>query len=81
MDEAQARQVKELESSKERLIRDYLELQDQADDLNGRIYNLCCEIESLNRQIDQLREKTQTEAPSAPPATQTPRTNQIPPLA
>jgi len=81
MDETQERLVKELEASKERLIHSYLELQDQADDLNGRIYHLCCEIETLNRRIAALR--SQPPPPngslSAPAVVQKP--NQIPPMA
>ena len=51
MDEATSKRVEEIEASKARLIDEYIKLQDQADELNGRIFNLCCEIEALNRQI------------------------------
>lgn len=51
MDDATAQKVKDLEASKARMIGHYLELQDRADELNGRIYRLCCDIETLNRQI------------------------------
>jgi predicted nucleic acid-binding Zn-ribbon protein len=43
--------VQELESEKEKLIRRYMSMQDEADDLNGRIYSLCCEIEAMNQRL------------------------------
>ena len=49
----------ELEKEKERMIHRYLELQDQADALNETIYHTCCDIEILNRKIEQAREEVQ----------------------
>ena len=49
--------VQALEREKERKIQSYLDLQDQADALNERIYQLCCTIEILNRQIEQAKEE------------------------
>jgi len=60
MDTAEAKaeaRVKELEREKESRIRHYLGLQDEADALNERIYRVCCEIETLNRRIEQAREE------------------------
>ncbi len=48
--------VLELEHEKEALIRRYMQMQDQADDLNGQIYQVCCSIEVLNRRIEQARD-------------------------
>lgn len=49
--------LKALEADKERMIREYLSLQDQVDELNGRIYGVCCGVEGLNAQILALREE------------------------
>jgi hypothetical protein len=49
--------VLELEHEKEALIHRYMEMQDQADDLNGQIYQVCCSIEVLNRRIEQARDE------------------------
>jgi len=57
MDEKDRLEV--LEQEKERMIRRYLELQDQADELNGVIYRLCCDIEVLNLRIQKAREEVQ----------------------
>lgn len=43
--------VKALQAEKTRLIEHYLRMQDEADELNGRIYQLCCEIEAMNAKI------------------------------
>ena len=44
-----------LERDKERMIRHYLELQDEADAVNEKIYNLCCEIEAMNLRIKEAK--------------------------
>lgn len=54
MDEKQAR-LEAMELEKERKIRHYMELQDQADAMNEQIYNTCCEVEALNLQIETLK--------------------------
>lgn len=79
MDDVQAQKVRELEASKARMISTYLELQDQADELNGRIYSLCCEIEILNQQIAQIRKASPGPIPLASPPPPGPA--QIPPIA
>ncbi len=66
MDEREER-LKALEGDKERMIREYLSLQDQADDLNGRIYRVCCGVETLNAQILALREEIRRAALQAAP--------------
>lgn len=83
MDDVQAQKVRELEASKARMISTYLELQDQADELNGRIYNLCCEIEIVNQQIAQIRKAAPGPATPVRPMTSPPPPGpaQIPPIA
>ena len=56
MDEKQAR-LEAMELEKERKIRHYMELQDKADAMNEQIYKTCCDVESLNLQIDALKEE------------------------
>jgi hypothetical protein len=46
-----------METDKERKIRQYMELQDQADAMNEQIYKVCCEVEGLNVQINALKEE------------------------
>lgn len=45
------KKVKELEAQKLALIERYLKMQDEADEMNERIYHLCCDIEALNISI------------------------------
>ncbi len=52
-------QLEALEKEKERKIRDYLDLQDQADAVNEKIYRLCCDIETLNCRIRKTREEVE----------------------
>jgi predicted nucleic acid-binding Zn-ribbon protein len=56
MDEKQAR-LEAMELDKERKIRHYMELQDQADAMNEQIYKVCCDVETLNVQISALKEE------------------------
>ena len=56
MDEKQAR-LEAMELEKERKIRQYMQLQDQADAMNEQIYKTCCDVEALNLQIDALKEE------------------------
>jgi predicted nucleic acid-binding Zn-ribbon protein len=56
MDEKQAR-LEAMELEKERKIRHYMELQDQADAMNEQIYHVCCDVEALNVQISALKEE------------------------
>ena len=73
MDEATALKVKELETSKASLIGHYLELQDQADELNGKIFHLCCEIETLNSQIAVLKNGFPVNGTAAPSPVDVPK--------
>jgi len=57
--------VLELEHEKEALIRRYMAMQDQADDLNGQIYEVCCSIEVLNRRIEQVRDEARKQLAKA----------------
>ncbi|MBI4566087.1 MAG: hypothetical protein HY716_15485 [Planctomycetes bacterium] len=43
--------LKELEAEKRRLIEQYMQLQDAADEMNERIYHVCCEVEIVNQKI------------------------------
>ena len=56
MDEKQAR-LEAMELEKERKIRQYMQLQDQADAMNEQIYKTCCDVEALNLQIDVLKDE------------------------
>lgn len=56
MDEKQAR-LEAMEIEKERKIRRYMELQDEADAMNEQIYRVCCDVETLNVQISALKEE------------------------
>lgn len=55
-DEKAGAKMLELEKEKDRLIHRYIKMQDQADDLNGEIFSVCCNIEVLNKRIEQARE-------------------------
>ena len=46
-----------MELEKERKIRHYMELQDQADAMNEQIYRVCCDVETLNVQISALKDE------------------------
>lgn len=56
MDEKQAR-LEAMEIEKEKKIRHYMELQDEADKMNEQIYHVCCDVEALNVQINALKEE------------------------
>jgi hypothetical protein len=56
MNEKEAR-LEAMELEKERKIREYMKLQDQADAMNEQIYRTCCDVEALNLQIDVLKEE------------------------
>ena len=56
MNEKEAR-LEAMELEKEKKIRHYMELQDQADAMNEQIYHVCCDVEALNVQITALREE------------------------
>ena len=56
MNEKEAK-LEAMEIEKERKIRAYMELQDQADAMNEQIYKVCCEVEGLNVQINALKEE------------------------
>ncbi|OHB69897.1 MAG: hypothetical protein A2W23_05680 [Planctomycetes bacterium RBG_16_43_13] len=57
-----ASRIKELEKEKEILIVRYLKLQDMVDGYNEEIYNICCEIEALNKKIDKEKEDIERKA-------------------
>jgi hypothetical protein len=48
--------VKELEAQKLALIEKYMKMQDDADELNERIYHICIDIEALNLKITKAKE-------------------------
>lgn len=56
MDEKQAR-LEAMELDKERKIRQYMELQDKVDAMNEQIYRVCCDVETLNVQINTLKDE------------------------
>lgn len=56
MNEKQAK-LEGMELEKERKIRHYMQLQDQADAMNEQIYKVCCDVEALNVQISALKEE------------------------
>jgi len=57
MEVGEAVTLQELQSKKENLIRVYLSLQDRVDQYNGKIYEVCCEIEALNMMIAEEQKK------------------------
>lgn len=48
-------ELQALEKQKERMIHQYLALQDKADAVNEEIFHLCCEIETMNARITILQ--------------------------
>jgi predicted nucleic acid-binding Zn-ribbon protein len=56
MNEKEAK-LEAMELDKERKIRTYMALQDQVDAMNEQIYKVCCEVETLNVQINALKEE------------------------
>lgn len=64
--EDESRKVKELEAQKLALIEKYMKMQDEADDLNERIYRICCEIEALNLTITKAKEEEAKKKAAAP---------------
>jgi len=54
-DKEKAAKLASMETEKERKIRAYMELQDQADAMNEQIYKVCCDVEALNAQINALK--------------------------
>ena len=58
----QKEELRAAEKHKERMIHEYMKLQDQADALNEDIYKVCCGIETLNAQITILKEQIQRAA-------------------
>ena len=56
MNEKEAK-LEAMELEKERKIRQYMELQDQADAMNEQIYKICCDVEAMNVQISALKEE------------------------
>lgn len=57
-----------LEREKERMIGQYMQLQDKADSLNDEIYHVCCDIEALNVQISMAQETLRKAALKPAPA-------------
>ena len=55
MDDEKKAKLESMETEKERKIRHYMELQDQADAMNEQIYRVCCDVEALNAQINALK--------------------------
>jgi hypothetical protein len=49
--------LESIERDKERMIRQYMSLQDRADAVNEEIYKVCCSVEALNVQISALKEE------------------------
>ncbi len=54
--EEEGAEVRRLEAEKLVLIEKYMKLQDEADDINERIYHLCIDIEALNLKITKAQE-------------------------
>lgn len=53
--------VQALEIQKNQLIEQYIRLQDEADEYNKKIYDVCCQIQVLNEEIEKLKKKRQQE--------------------
>jgi hypothetical protein len=59
--------LQELHRKKEKLIRSYLSLQDAVDEYNGKIYEVCCEIEAVNLMITEEERKQAVKQPAKQP--------------
>ena len=71
--EEEAVKVRELEAQKLALIERYMKMQDKADEMNERIYHLCCEIKTLNLSIElAVEEEKKKKAAAAKAAIQGP---------
>jgi predicted nuclease with TOPRIM domain len=57
VDTTHENRIKELEAQKLALIEKYMKMQDEADEMNERIYHVCCEIEALNLNITKAKEE------------------------
>ena len=66
-DDKQAK-LASMEADKEKKIRHYMELQDQADAMNEQIYRVCCDVEALNVQISALKEEIKKATKTPKPA-------------
>ncbi|MHC4607709.1 MAG: hypothetical protein ACYTAF_12410 [Planctomycetota bacterium] len=55
-------QSEKLKREKKQLIEIWCRVQDQAEELNGRIYEISCEIEAINLKIEQALERERREA-------------------
>jgi len=73
--EEEATKVRELEAQKLALIEKYMKMQDEADEMNERIYHLCCEIETLNISIGLAIEEEKKKKAAAAKAAIQGRTN------
>ena len=58
--------IKRLQSARDRMIKEYLALQDRVDEMNSQIYDLCTEIESMNKEIAVMREAMKESATPVP---------------
>lgn len=54
--EEEGAEVRKLEAEKLVLIEKYMKLQDEADEMNERIYHVCIDIEALNLKITKAKE-------------------------
>jgi hypothetical protein len=67
--------VKELEALKLALIEKYMKMQDEADEINERIYHICIDIEALNLKITQAKEDEEKKKAMAAKAARNPPPN------
>ena len=72
MNEKEAK-LEAMKLDKERKIRDYMALQDQVDAMNEQIYKVCCEVETLNVQINALKEELKKAGKNGKAANGTPK--------
>jgi ABC-type arginine transport system permease subunit len=66
MDE-QREKLEAMEREKELMIRQYMELQNKAEEVNEQIYKVCCGVETLNVHIAALQEEIRRAAFKALP--------------
>ena len=65
--------LKQLKTLKEKLIRRYLKLQDEADKVNERVYGVCCEVEKINLEIQEEEVRLKKLAAAATSGSRSPR--------
>jgi predicted nuclease with TOPRIM domain len=59
----QREKLEAMEREKELMIRQYMDLQNKAEEVNEQIYKVCCSVETLNIRIAALQEEIRKDLP------------------